>query len=421
MSQFSWAGCVRRLPPRAPDSFSSIEATPIMGGGFPARGQHPYMGGFWQRCLAALIAGALVLAMDGCAQQLAGPPSFYDEMGLPEQVAYQPAQQTAEQLQQLVAPIALYPDALVAQILAASTYPTEIVEAHRWIQEHPDLQGSTLAQAVAQQPWDPSVKALTQFPAVLASMDNNLAWTSALGEAYVDQPQDVLNAVQTMRRRAMQAGNLESNAQQTVTVQGQTISIEPASLGTVYLPAYDPWLVYGTPLAAYPGWVGVPGVFVAEPGVYFGVGFGIGYLAGFGWGWPAWSFDWDHDRLIYRHAPYLSHSRTFRHHHFVHGGFVAGGFERPHFEHGEFEHHGFEHGEGFERHEFEHPGFEHGEFGFGSRPPHVSAFSGFGQGARVSNYSARGHYSFGGGFHGGGFRGSPAGGFGGFHGGEGRR
>ena len=116
--------------------------------------------------------------------------------------------QTPEQLQQLVAPIALYPDELVAQILAASTYPTEIVEADRWVQQHSDLKGQQLAQAADQQAWDPSVKAVAQFPSVLGNMNKNLSWTSALGDAYVNQQKDVMDAVQEMRKRARQAGNL---------------------------------------------------------------------------------------------------------------------------------------------------------------------------------------------------------------------
>jgi hypothetical protein len=115
--------------------------------------------------------------------------------------------QTAEELQQLVAPIALYPDALVSQILAGATYPTEIVETDRWLQEHPNLKGKDLAKAVDQQSLDPSIKALTQFPSVLANMDKNLSWTSALGEAYVNQQEAVLDAVQVMRARAKSAGN----------------------------------------------------------------------------------------------------------------------------------------------------------------------------------------------------------------------
>ena len=201
-----------------------------------------------RRCLAALISLALAHASSGCAEQLTGAAVFGAESGIPGQAAYQSAQLTAEQLQQLVAPIALYPDTLVAQALAGSTYPSEIVEADRWLQQHPDLKGSALAQAADPQPWDPSVKALTQFPAVLASMDKNLSWTSALGDAYVNQPQDVLNAVQTLRHRAMQAGNLRTSAEEVVTVEGETIVIQPAKPDVVYVPAYDPWLVYGPPL-----------------------------------------------------------------------------------------------------------------------------------------------------------------------------
>src|ERR1700680_338006 len=123
-------------------------------------------------------------------------------------------QQSPEELDQLVAPIALYPDALVAQILAAATYPTEVVEVDRWMQQHPDLKGDTLAQAADAQSWDPSVKALTQFPSVLGMMDRNLAWTSSLGDAYVNGQQNVLDAVQVMRQRAQQAGNLKSTQQE---------------------------------------------------------------------------------------------------------------------------------------------------------------------------------------------------------------
>src|SRR5438270_6258690 len=118
------------------------------------------------------------------------------------------AQQTPEQLQQLVAPIALYPDALVAQILAAATYPDQVVEADRWMQQHPDLKGDQLGQEVDKQSWDPSVKALAEFPSVLANMDKNLSWTSSLGDAYINQQQDVMNAVQALRNAAKKAGNL---------------------------------------------------------------------------------------------------------------------------------------------------------------------------------------------------------------------
>ena len=146
-------------------------------------------------------------------------------------------QQTPQELQQLVAPIALYPDALVAQILAAATYPAEIVEADRWMQSHPNLKGEELAKEVDKQPWDPSVKALAQFPSVLENMDKNLSWTSSLGDAYANQQQDVTNAVQTLRQQAHKAGHLNSNEQEKVTTQGNTIVIEPANPEVVYVPA----------------------------------------------------------------------------------------------------------------------------------------------------------------------------------------
>src|SRR2546423_2538454 len=164
--------------------------------------------------------------------------------------ATQSAPLDAAALQQLVAPIALYPDALVAQILAASTYPDQIVEADRWVQQHANVTGDSLATDVDQQPWDPSIKALTAFSSILANMDKNLSWTSALGDAYFNQSQDVLNAVQVMRKRAQDAGTLKTTAQQTVTTKDQTTIIEPANPEVVYLPEYDPWVVYGSPLLA---------------------------------------------------------------------------------------------------------------------------------------------------------------------------
>jgi Protein of unknown function (DUF3300) len=150
-------------------------------------------------CVVALTATpgklrALSLGQDDTSAQSAPPPAPPDQP--------QPSHLTAEQLQQLVAPIALYPDALVAQILAASAYPTQIVEAERFLQQNPDLKGKDLGDAVDQQEWDPSVKALTQFPSVLANMDKDLSWTSELGDANYNQQADVMAAIQFMRRKA---------------------------------------------------------------------------------------------------------------------------------------------------------------------------------------------------------------------------
>lgn len=295
------------------------------------------------------------------------------------------AKQSPEELQQLVAPIALYPDELVSQLLAAATYPTEIVEADRWIQEHPNLKGKDLADQVDKQPWDPSVKALAQFPSVLSNMDKNLSWTSSLGEAYVNQPQDVMDAVQVMRRRAQGAGNLKDNAQEKVTTQGQNIVIEPADPEVVYVPTYDPWVVYGGPVVAWPGWYWYPGLYAPGPGIAFGLGFGIGFFGGFGWGWHHWGCDWGHRTVIYNHNTYISRSRTF----INRNGFRG----RGDFNHG---FHGGGPGRGPAAHGFTAP---HAQPGL-----HSGAFGGFDHGGIAQNHSFRGHSSFHGGSHGGGGR-----------------
>ena len=321
--------------------------------------------------------------------------------------------ETETQLQQLVAPIALYPDALVGQILAASTYPTQIREAEQWMQQHSDLKGQELAQEVDKQSWDPSVKALTQFPTVLANMQKNLTWTSALGDAYINQQQDVLNAVQEMRQRALQAGNLKNTPQEKVVTQGQTVVIQPADPQVVYVPVYDPWIVYGPPLAVYPGWVPYGGLYAVGPGVSFGLGFGVGLYAGFGWGWHHWDADWRDRHILFDHDRYISHSRTFIHRgEFSHGRDFRG---RGDFHGGDF-HGGDFHGHG----DFNHGGGFHGgpdAHGSHFQPgTHSEAFSGFNHGGMARSFSARGQSSFGGrGVGGGGFHG------GGGHGGGGHR
>jgi Protein of unknown function (DUF3300) len=307
-----------------------------------------------------------------------------------EQSAAPAEQQSPEELQQLVAPIALYPDALVAQVLAASTYPTEIVEADRWMQSHSGLKGKKLAEEVNKQHWDPSVKALTQFPSVLANMDKNLSWTSSVGDAYVNQQQDVMDAVQVMRRRAQTAGNLSTSPQETVATQGQTIVIDPVNPDLVYVPQYDPWIVYGAPLAVWPDWYPYPGLYLAGPGIGFGLGFGLGFFAGYGWGWHNWGFDWRRHTVIYNHTTYISHSRTFvNHNNFNH---ARASLNR---------------GNALRRNKtlsrnssFHGSSRAHAQSGTRS-----SAFSGFDQGGSVRAFSSRGRSSFGGGFRGGGARG----------------
>ena len=147
-----------------------------------------------------------------------------------------------------MAPIALYPDALVAQILGAATFPDQIAAASDWLQQNKNLTGTALMQAVDTQPWDPSVKALTQFPSVLDNLAKNLSWTSALGEAYHTQAADVMSAVQVLRAKAKAAGNLKSGSQITVVQQSpQVIVIQPTNPQVVYVPKYNPTVVYGTP------------------------------------------------------------------------------------------------------------------------------------------------------------------------------
>ncbi len=202
--------------------------------GFPRLGKRVLV------CLLSLVALFAIWPQNLTAQDAQTPPPN--------------APLTPEQLQQLVAPIALYPDSLVAQILAASTFPEQVVEADRWVQAHPDLHGDALGQGVDQQSWDPSVKALSAFPSVLGNMDKNLSWTSSLGDAYYNQQPEVMDAIQVMRQRAQAAGNLQSTPQQTVDTEDSTVVIQPASPDVVYVPAYDPWLVYGDPIVAWPGW-----------------------------------------------------------------------------------------------------------------------------------------------------------------------
>ncbi len=170
------------------------------------------------------------------------------------------ARPTEAQLEQLVSPIALYPDTLVAQILAASQYPTQIVEADRFVQQNSSMTPDQLSAAAGKQDWDPSLMALVRFPSVLHNMDQNLSWTSALGEAYYNDSTGVMHAIQTLRSRAYQAGTLKTTPQQTVTVQSgesggtQTIIIQPSNPQVVYVPAYNPTVVYGAPTQVYPGY-----------------------------------------------------------------------------------------------------------------------------------------------------------------------
>jgi len=335
------------------------------------------------------------------------------------------AQQTPEQLQRLVAPIALYPDSLVAQILAASTFPDQVVEADRWVQAHPDLKGEALGQAVDPQPWDPSVKALAAFPSVLGNLDKNLSWTSSLGDAYYNQQQDVMDAVQVMRHKAQDAGALKNPQHEVIKDDGPDIGIEPAEPDVVYVPAYDPWLIYGYPIVAWPGWYPYPGIWFGGPYFSFGIGFGIGWWGGFGWGWGNWGFDWHHHYARFGGGRYYSRSRTFynRNSYYRGGGEhgvernvqrgVSGdrdGGERASGERsGGFDDRGGASARPFggDRNAARGYGESRGESGVRS-----GAFSGYDHGGETRNYSSRGFSSMGGGAH-------VGGGGGGFHGGGG--
>ncbi|MEO6829201.1 MAG: DUF3300 domain-containing protein, partial [Acidobacteriaceae bacterium] len=239
------------------------------------------------------------------------PPPGESEM--PDQGAPQGQPMSPDQLGQLVAPIALYPDALVAQVLAASTYPSQVVEANRWLQSQGNLSAEQIAAAANGQNWDPSVKALVAFPSVLAQLDKNIRWTTDLGNAYFNQPEDVMTAVQTMRSLAQSAGTLQSTPQQMVSDEDGAIAIVPANPEVVYVPTYDPWMVYGTPMDAFPGYYYGPpsGVYFGSGlAIGFGIGVGIGVYSNWGWGYHNWRPNWRDRRVFYNHNRYITRSRT---------------------------------------------------------------------------------------------------------------
>src|SRR5215467_7590193 len=290
-----------------------------------------------QQLLSVSLSMCLIVGTDGCskksetAKQAQSAPQ-----GQAPATTY--AAPTADQLYQLVAPIALFPDNLVAQVLAASTYPDQVSAAWTWLQQNSNLKGQQLMEAANQQPWDASVKGLTQFSDVLQQMATNLSWTSALGDAYFNIPQSVMNAVQVMRQRAYRAGNLKSNQQQNVQVQNQapgsappppassgepqttivqpppqTIIIQPAQPDVVYVPTYNPTVVYGAPVPAYPGYS--TGDMIATSLISFGVGVAVGAaISGggcCGWGWNSWGCGWHSNTVVYNHNTYISNSNTF--------------------------------------------------------------------------------------------------------------
>jgi hypothetical protein len=229
---------------------------------------------------------------------------------------------SAPQIEQLVAPIALYPDSLLAQILAASTYPAQIAAADQWLRQMgPASPDQIAAGANAQTSWDPSVKSLTAFPQVLQMLDGNLQWTTSLGNAYYNQPQDVLSTVQSLRQRAEQAGNLQNTPQEQVTQNQGYIALAPPNPEVVYVPAYNPWAVYGAPISPYPGFslFGALGSFFGV-GLHYGLGFGVAAFEHTPFGLLAWGLDWLANSILFHHANYFSHSNSVHDWGLAHGG-----------------------------------------------------------------------------------------------------
>ncbi len=220
-----------------------------------------------------------------------------------------------DRLEQLVAPIALYPDTLLAQVLAASTYPAQVAVASQWLQQM-QSQGLSSPDQVAAgadaQSWDPSVKALTAFPQVLATMDQNLQWTTELGNAYFNQPQDVMQTVQVMRQRAEQAGTLQSTPQETVAQDQGVIELVPPTPQMVYVPQYDPWTAYGAPVAPYSGFsfLNTLGSFFSNGLMRFGPGIAMSAFQNSPFGWLQWGLDWLGHAIFFNHSTYMTQSAS---------------------------------------------------------------------------------------------------------------
>ena len=202
----------------------------------------------------------------------------------------QPSKIPSDQLDSLVAPIALYPDPLLAQTLAASTYPLEIIQLRQWLEKNKGLKDKALADAVAKETWDPSIQALAALPDVVKRLADDIQWTTDLGNAFLAQQSDVMDAVQRMRKKAEEKGNLKSTEQQKVdtkVIEGnKVIVIEQANPQVVYVPSYDPVIVYGAPLYPYPPiYYPPPGYYAAGLAISFGIGIAMGAFWGGGWGW----------------------------------------------------------------------------------------------------------------------------------------
>jgi hypothetical protein len=270
---------------------------------------------FTKQFLATTLSFLLVIGATSFEAGAAQQPAQQGDAGN----SGQGAPLSPDELQQLVAPIALYPDALVAQILGAATFPDQVAAASGWLQQNKNLTGTALMQAVDAQPWDPSVKALTQFPSVLDNLAKNLSWASALGEAYHMQAADVMTAVQELRAKAKAAGNLKSGSQITVVQQSpQVIVIQPTNPQVVYVPQYNPTVVYGAPYVT-PGYSTTD--VVATSLLAFGVGIAVGAAISnnngcCGWGYSYWNCNWHGGAVLYRSNAYYGNNAW-------HGGYYG--------------------------------------------------------------------------------------------------
>ena len=253
-----------------------------------------------QRFLAILCAELLVMQPAVPAQQV--PPLNQQTPGGAPQS--QSPTLTPDQLDSLVAPVALYPDPILSQLLVASTYPLEIVEAARWLSQNSNLQGKALVDAASKKTWDASVQALVILPDVLKRLNQDITWTSDLGNAFLAQQQDVMGAVQRMRQRAQSNGALQSTKEQQVTTTsegGNTyIVVEPANPEVVYVPEYNPEAVWGATAYPYPPIYYPPstGAVVAAGAISFGVGLAIGAIWGGGWGGWGWGCGWGRNNVV---------------------------------------------------------------------------------------------------------------------------
>jgi hypothetical protein len=240
-------------------------------------------------CVALLSSGDSVALAQQAEQQNAAPAE--EAPKIPN-----------DQLDSLVAPIALYPDPLLSQTLVASTYPLEIIQLQQWLEKNKNLKDKALADAVEKQNWDPSIQAMAALPAVVKQLGDNIAWTSDLGNAFLAQQADVMDAVQRMRAKAEGAGNLKTSQQQKVetnVVEGKSVVvIEQASPDVVYVPSYNPTVVYGPPVYPYPPiYYPPPGYYAAGAAISFGVGVAVG--AAWGGHWGGWGFGcgWGHNDI----------------------------------------------------------------------------------------------------------------------------